>query len=155
MDGLFLMCYNFIFLSCSPSLDQGIIVVVTIGFIVSPGGPGRSPSGDTMLSCLFRRRADKIDVNALARLIIKIMGLNLICTLCNGIGRLHQSCFIEQPLCRTLVALTHFRAVPDASTCSLPVQLVVDSTWRRHVRFGTLSSRLSSTGDLSMSPRPF
>ena len=40
---------------------------------------------------------------------------------CNGIGRLHQSCFIVQPLCRTLVALTHFRAVPDASACGLPV----------------------------------
>ena len=66
-----------------------------------------------------------------------------------------RAVFIEQPLYRTLVALTHFRAVPDASACSLPVQLVADSTWRRHVRFGALSSRLSSTGDLSMSPRPF
>ena len=58
-------------------------------------------------------------------------------------------------LCRTLVALTHFRTVPDASTCGLPVQLVVDSTWSRHVRFGALSSHLSSTGDLSMSPPTF
>ena len=53
----------------------------------------------------------------------------------------HCTTFVHRPL----IALTHFRIVPDVSSCGLPVYLVADSTWSRHVRFGALSPRLSST----------